>query len=377
MLYVGMDVSSKSFVVHAIDEKKRVVRREEIEPSRRALKKLCVELGRGPKLMAFEAGNQMKWIADILKKQAGVTVHVVHPNEVKWIAESGGKKTDKVDARKLAELARGDLLPRKVHLVEGPTRQMRELVSARAKLMRQRVSLINTLRGYLKQEGVKLSEKYFGQDDWKEQLAKKKVSATLKAIIEAYRPAVDSLKQSELELVERLKRLSDNRTALLESVPSVGVLSARTVVSALDDASRFDNRKAVANYGALTPTIFQSGGEVHLGRINRDGRQEVRRVMLQCAHVLVRMKSPASAPLRDYFARLEQKRGKKKALVALARKLLVTCYGVLKSGQAFDPNKVLAKPPRVKATSALRQKPRGPRPPTYVLNTTAKKGRRQ
>ena len=370
MLYVGMDVSSKSFVVHAIDEKKRVVKREEIEPKKRALKELCAELGAGPKLMVFEAGNQMKWIADTLKKQVGVTVHVVHPNEVKWIAQSGGKKTDKVDARKLAELARGDLLPRKVHVVEGTTREMRELVSARTKLMRQRISLINTVRGYLKQEGVKLSEKYFAQDDWKQQLEKKKVSATLRAIIEAYRPAIDTLKESEAELVKRLSKLSDSRTKLLESIPSIGVLSSRTVVSALDDASRFDNRKAVANYGALTPTIFQSGDEVHLGRINRDGRQEVRRVMLQCAHVLVRMKSPASAPLRDYFLRLEKKRGKKKALVALARRLLVICYGVLKSETPFDPEKTQARPPRSKNSSGT-PATSGGKTRTYVLRARA------
>jgi transposase len=371
MIYVGMDVSSKSFVVHALDEKKRVVKKEEIAPTRNALRKLCSEIGVESKLMVFEAGNQMKWIADTLKKQPGVTVHVVHPNEVKWIAESGGKKTDKVDARKLAELARGDLLPRKVHLVEGRTREMRELVSARTKLMHQRVNLVNTLRGYLKQEGVQLSEKYFGQDDWKERLAEKKLSPTLKAIVEAFRPAIDSLKESEVELVERLKKLTDDRTDLLESIPSIGVLTSRTVVGALDDAKRFDNRKCVANYGALTPTVFQTGNETHLGRINRDGRQEVRRVMLQCAHVLVRMKSPASRPLREFYLRVERKSGsKKKAIVALARKLLTVCYGVLKSGQGFDPSKVEAKAPAVKRPG-LQPRKKGARASTYVLRTVA------
>lgn len=65
------------------------------------------ELGAGPKLVVFDAGNQLKWIVRVLKRGEGVTIHVVHPNEVKWISQSGGK-TDKVDARKLAELARGD-----------------------------------------------------------------------------------------------------------------------------------------------------------------------------------------------------------------------------------------------------------------------------
>ena len=107
MLYIGMDVSSKSFVIHAINERKKEVFKREIAPTREGLKKLLKELRDESKLIVFEAGNQMKWIALFLKKIAGVTIHVVHLNEVKWITNSNGK-TDKVDARKMAELARGD-----------------------------------------------------------------------------------------------------------------------------------------------------------------------------------------------------------------------------------------------------------------------------
>ncbi len=366
MIYVGLDVSSKSFVVHAVDEKKRVVKREEIEPTRAALRKVCKALGGETKVMAFEAGNQMKWIADTLKQQPGVQVHVVHPNEVKWIAESGGKKTDRIDARKLAELARADMLPRPVHLVEGKTRAMRELVSARTTLMQKRVSLVNTLRGYLKQEGVRLSEKFFGQVKWRERLAEKRLSTTLRAIIEAYRPGIEALAAAEAQLVAQLKALADARTKLVETVPGVGVLSSRTLVSALDDATRFTNRKCVAKYGALTPTIYQSGDVVQLGRIGRDGRQEIRRVMLQCAHTIVRMRSPAAVPLWAFFARLEKTRGKKRAMVALARKLLVVCYGVLKSGQAYDPSKLAARPPAPQPPRPPHGR-QGPKARTYVL----------
>jgi transposase len=348
-----MDVSSKSFVVHAVNGKKKVVFKGEIASTRAGLRDLVRKrLGAETKLVVFEAGNQMKWIADSLKKEPTVMVHVVHPNQVKWIAESGGKKTDKVDAKKLAELARGDLLPRKVHLVEGKARQMRELVSARTNMMRKRVGLINTLRAYLKQEGVKLGEKFFGHADWQEQLAKKTVSVQLKAIIEAYRKAIDALREAEGELTERLTGIRDERTELLETIPAIGELTSRTVVSALDEVKRFDNKKAVSSYGALSPTIYQSGDDVQMGRVNRNGRHEVRRVMLQCAHTLVRMKSPEAAPLRRFYERIERKRGKKKAVVALSRKLLTVAYGVLKSGEPYDPRKLGARPtiqaPRVR-----------------------------
>ena len=128
MIYVGMDISSKSFMVHAIDSKNKVVFKGEIKPTRQGLRQLIKQLGRQTKLVVFEAGNQLKWIALELKQIEGVHLHVVHPNEIKWINQSSAK-TDKIDARKLARLGRGDMLPRKVHIVEGTARQLRELIT--------------------------------------------------------------------------------------------------------------------------------------------------------------------------------------------------------------------------------------------------------
>jgi hypothetical protein len=167
-----MDVRSKSFVVHAINERKKVVFKGAIAPSREGLPSLMKRLGAETKLVVFEARNQLKWIALWFKRRAGVSLHVVHPNEVKWISQSSGK-TDKVDAKKLAELARGDLLPRKVHIVEGPVRELRELLSARQTLLSKRVALINTLRALALQEGKKLPEKFFGRAEWAGALEKK------------------------------------------------------------------------------------------------------------------------------------------------------------------------------------------------------------
>jgi chloramphenicol 3-O-phosphotransferase len=133
MIYVGLDVSGKSIVAYAVNERKRCVFEGERASSRAGLRALVQQVGAGAKLIAVEAGNQLKWIAETVKRLPAVQVHVVPPNEVKWITESRGK-TDRVDAKKLAELARADLLPRAVHVVEGPVRELRELVSARQQL---------------------------------------------------------------------------------------------------------------------------------------------------------------------------------------------------------------------------------------------------
>lgn len=339
MVYVGLDVSGKSLVVYAVNERKRCVYEGTGVPTRAGLRTLVQQAGAGAKRVAFEAGNQLKWIAETLKTMDGVQVHVVHPNEVKWITESRGK-TDRIDAKKLAELARADLLPRAVHIVEGPVRELRELVSARQQLQSKRVALINTIRGYVYQEGHRLPEKFFTGTTWQAKLARLPVSAPLKLIIETFMTGIAALVAAEQRLTQRLVAIEDRRCPLLESIPAIGPLAARVLVSALDEARRFDDSKAVANYGALAPTIYQSGAVRQLGRINRDGRGEVRRVLLQCAHTVVRMKSHGATPLQQFFARVMRRRGKKIAVVALARKLLTTVYGVLKAGQPYDPRKV-------------------------------------
>jgi len=339
MLYVGVDVSGKSLVGYAVNERKQRVFEGEQPASRAGLRALMRQVGVGPKLVACEAGNQMKWIAETLKQIDGVQVHVVHPNEVKWITESGGK-TDRVDAKKLAELACAGMLPRAVHVVEGPIRELRELVSARQQLQSKRIALINTIRGYVYQEGHRLPEKFFAGPTWAAKLARLSVSAPLTVIIETFMASIEALVAAEQRLTARVQAIQYPRCPLLENIPAIGPLSSRVLLSALDDARRFDDQKAVANYGALAPTIYQSGTVRQLGRINRDGRGEVRRVLLQCAHTVARMKSEGAKPLQRYFARIARRRGKKIAVVALVRKLLTTAYGVLKSGQPYDPRKL-------------------------------------
>jgi len=341
MIYVGMDVSSKSFVVHAINERNKVVFKGEVPPSRAGLALLMKRLGEETKLVVFEAGNQMKWIALWFKGRKDVHLHVVHPNEVKWISQSSGK-TDKVDARKLAELARGNLLPRKVHIVEGHVRELRELLSARQTLLSKRVALINTIRAYVLQEGRKLPEKFFERRDWYASLERKKLSGPLLLIVQSFRGAIDALRGAEQELTDRIAAIKDKRLDLLETIPGIGTISSRVLLSAIDEAERFDSKKEVAKYGALTPTVYQSGGITHLGHINRNGRQEVRRVLLQCAHTVVRMKSYSAAPLKAFYQRVMRKGEKKIAIVAVARKLLTIAYAVLKHRAVYDPAKLVA-----------------------------------
>ena len=338
VIYIGIDISSKEFIVHAVNGKKKVVLRgEKIKPTRQGLKRMLDSLGSEQKVVVFEAGNQLKWIALYLKSRKDIELHVVHPNELKWIHQSS-KKTDKVDARKMAELARIDGLPRKVHIVEGKIRNLRELIAARVNIMRKRVALINSIHGYMKQEGVKLPTGFFQSKNWQDDILKIKVGGTRKIIIKNFMYSLEQMRLAEEGIEEEIYKVEDQRLELLESIPSIGKMASRVILSALDDANRFDNKKAVAKYGALTPRVYQSGDKTHLGRIGRDGRHELRRVLLQCSHTINRMsKNHSAKPLYDFSQKIVKKRNKKIAAVATSRKLLTIAYGVLKSGESYNP----------------------------------------
>lgn len=340
MIYVGMDVSSKDFVIHAIDDKGKVKFKGSIPPSRVGLENLIKSLGISKKLFVYEAGNQMRWIHDYLKKQKQ-DLHVVHPNEVKWITANQGKKTDKVDAKKLAELARIDGLPRKVLVVEGEARDLRDLLNAREALKKKRIDLCHLIRGYAKQEGIRLPLKFFTSNEWQLKLEKLKFKSVTRTLIACLMNSAEKLQFEEQELLKEINKYENKKIELIKTIPAIGDLTARILFAALVDADRFDNKKSVANYGALTPTIYQSGNSVKMGPINRDGRKEVRTALLQCAHCVARMKAVSAKPLKDFFERIAKRSGKKRAVVALARKLLTVVYGVMKSGEVYNP-KLLA-----------------------------------
>lgn len=144
-------------------------------------------------------------------------------------------------------------------MVEGPVRELRELVSARQQVQSQRVALINTIRGSVYQEGHRLPEQFVAGPTWAAKLARLPVSAPLRLIIQTFMASIEALVAAEQRLTERMLAIQDPRCSLLETIPAIGPLSARVLVSALDEARRFDDQKAVANDGALAPTMYQSG----------------------------------------------------------------------------------------------------------------------
>jgi transposase len=337
MFYCGLDIAGLSSFAFVTDAHGKKVAAGPVATTRAALEARFKPFVRSGLAIAIEAGNQTAWIYEVLVA-LGAQVTVVNPNKVKLIAESR-RKTDKVDAKILCELLRLGGLPESVHMPGRETRALRGLLVARRQLVAMRTKVCNVVRGLLRQEGVRLpSHALMSLVGWERLLEQGFEQEHLAVIVGAYFETFQKLTQSvqalERELAQREKQ--DARAARLQTMPRVGRIASLTFLAAVDDVNRFDSSRKLVGYSGLAPTVRASGERTEYGAINREGRKELRAVWVQIAHLVAIDDSRATAPLRRWFQRVASRRGKKTATVALARRLLVIAYQLLRSGTDYD-----------------------------------------
>lgn len=335
MYYIGLDVSSKGSFIYAIDRKGKKVSSGEIQTNRESYGEYFRKWKGKAVEVAVETGGQTRWIYDILTGM-GIGVYVVNTNKVKLIAESK-RKTDKVDAKVLAELLRIGGLPERVHMAKGESRELRDLLRARQQLIKSATSLMNHLRGLLRQEGIRMKgEALTGEDVLLGIMDSEEIPKHLKPVIISYQRAIEELLKERSKLEEEIKKYKNEDIELLKSVPGVGEISSKTIYAAIDTIKRFKNAKKLTSYCGLVPSVRSSGERTEYGHITREGRSEVRRVAIQGAHAILRSKGKESEPLRAWHDRVAKRRGYKTALVGLARRILQIVFYVLRDRREYD-----------------------------------------
>lgn len=342
MYYAGLDVASKSSFVYVIDRRGKKVESREI-PTSKGIYRWYFRQWRGKVAeVAVEAGGHSRWIYDVLTG-LGIGVYVVNPNKAKLIAETK-RKTDKVDAKVLAELLRIDGLPERIHMVEGQSRELRDLLRARQQWVKSATSLMNHLRGLLRQEGIRLEAEAFRNEGVFERLKKDRdVPEHLHPVIESYRRSIEELLRERGELDRQIGKYKNKDIELLKSVPGVGEVASKTIYAAIDTIKRFSRAKKLTSYCGLVPSVRSSGERTEYGHITREGRSEVRRVAIQGAHAILRSKSIESRPLRRWHEQVAKRRGFKTALVGLARRLLQIIFYVLRDKREYNPRLLQAR----------------------------------
>jgi len=344
MFYCGLDLASVSSYLYVTDGRGTKVAAGEVETSRQALRKRLEWFVGDGLTVAIEAGNQTAWIHEVLV-ELGAKVIVVNATKVKLIAESR-RKTDKIDAKVLCELLRLDGLPHPVHMPGRPTRALRGLLVARRQLVTARTKICNVVRGMLRQEGIRLpAGKLTSLEAWRRLLEdgfeQPHLAVIVKAYFESFQTLTASIRTLDRELAARERQ--DPRSARLQTMPGVGRIASLTFLAAVDDVQRFGSARKLVGYAGLAPTVRSSGERTEYGPISREGRRELRAIWVQVAHVVAKDTHRETQPLRTWFNRIAKRRGKKTALVALARKLLVIAYHLLKAETVYDAKRLRGK----------------------------------
>jgi transposase len=287
-------------------------------------------------LVVMETCDTAGWVHDIAVA-LGLSVAIANPSNEAWRWTRVKRKTDRDDALKLARMADRCELPT-VHMPSPQQRQRRRLVHHRRVLVQRRTAVKNQVRSIYSQQGLSLPR---GSKCWTS-VGLKQIRVEARAMS---RCGVDELwrgrLQVELQLLAGLskqiaqvdKRLDalasdDPRAKLLQTVPGVGPRLAETVLVHLDDPHRFTSAAAVGSYAGLTPKQFDSGTMKRSGRITRRGPALLRGMLTEVAW-MVYMLSPWAKAFVQRVSRGMKSR-KRIAIVALARKLLVRLWAMLR-----------------------------------------------
>ena len=335
-LTIGLDLGDRSSWYCMLDEAGVILLEQRLSTTPKAMREVFGGMPRSR--IALETGMHSPWVSRVLN-ELGHEVIVAHARNVRLIGESR-KKDDRLDAQTLARLARVDpqlLCPVK----HRSARAQADLtvIRARAGLVRARTALVNTARGLAKSYGERLRgcnvrnmnpEKAEG------------LSPELQTALEPLLAGIESLSERIRECNERIEKLAQAsypQVALLKQIKGVGTLIALTFLLTLEDPHRFRKSRDVGCYLGLQPGRRNSGTSEPQMHISKEGDPYLRTLLVQGAHHIL---GPfgADCDLRRWGLKLAErggKNGKKRAVIATARKLAVLLHRLWVSGEVYEP----------------------------------------
>ncbi len=335
-LTIGLDLGDRSSWYCVLDEAGVILLEQRLSTTPKAMREVFDGMPRSR--IALETGMHSPWVSRVLN-ELGHEVIVAHARNVRLIGESR-KKDDRLDAQTLARLARIDpqlLCPVK----HRSARAQADLtvIRARAGLVRARTALVNTARGLVKSSGERLRgcnvrnmnpEKAEG------------LSPELQRALQPLLTGIESLSERIRECNEGIEKLAQEnypQVALLKQIKGVGTLIGLTFLLTLEDPHRFRKSRDVGCYLGLQPGRRNSGQSEPQMHISKEGDPYLRTLLVQGAHHIL---GPfgADSDLRRWGLKLAErggKNGKKRAVIATARKLAVLLHRLWVSGEVYEP----------------------------------------
>ena len=305
-----------------------------------------------PDLVVIESCSTSGWVHDTCVA-AGYQVLVCNPNQEAWKWKNVKRKTDRDDALKLAKLAAvGQLVP--VYIPCARQREYRSLVKYRKVVLGRLNRVQNNIRAMFSARGMGLTsgQKAWALERW-EQISQHRKPLPDCSPEELWRGELDlelaeyqRLCEQHQQINHKLRQLAaeDQRVQLLQTIPGVGRKTAEVIVAYVDDPHRFQNARQVSSYAGLVPKRYQSGTMDRHGKIHKRGPRLLRGALVEAAWLMLRYNPWA----REVYQRIcgQQKTRRKKAIVAVARKLLVRCWVMLLRKECWNPA-ARPRPPQV------------------------------
>lgn len=333
MLFVGIDLHKKTISVCVVSQARVVLQRKTF---------LCIDTERvraffaelRPFRAVVEATASYEWLWQLLEPLAERLV-LAHPKKLRVIAEST-RKTDRLDAQVLAEFLALDMIP-EAHRPSPRLRQHRALVRQRCYVRRRAAGTRTKIRRILADYNADRRDLFTAQGQ--EALAALALSPADRFVVDQltaeWRHHSRQVRAAEKRLREFAKEAPTAEAearAALRSVPGIGVVTVEVLVSEIGDIRRFRSAKDVAAYAGLVPKIRESAGKGKELGITKEGSRLLRWVLVEAAWRLVRR----SQRWQTIFEQLRLRRGKKKAIVAVARRLLGVLVALWRHGVKYQ-----------------------------------------
>jgi transposase len=333
---IGLDIGDTYCQVCALDAQGEIIEEGRVRTNPQAVRQRFSLAG--PVRIALEVGQHSPWISRLLR-ELGHEVIVANPGKLRLIYEND-RKNDRIDAQYLARLARLD--PRLLSPVQHrgvQTQRDLEILKARDVLVAARTRLINHVRGAVKVYGLRIPKYSSGS------FAAKGAGQLPPEYRSLVQPLLDMIGTLTLKIrsydhqIAQLCEQSYPQTQLLRQVTGVGPLTALTYVLTLEDPRRFRSSRSVGSYVGPTRRESRSGGHDPELRITKAGDRALRRLLVQSAQYILGPFGP-DTDLRLWglvLAARGRKNAKKRAVVAVARKLAVLLHRLWITGEVYEP----------------------------------------
>jgi len=331
--YLGLDLHNRKTYAVLMDQHGELVDQREFpnEETTTYLEKVVPH----ETYAVLEATRNWPFMYDLLTEHVA-RVELAHPKELKAIS-TAAVKTDQIDARVLAHLARLNFLPT-AYAAPVETRDLRLYVRHREKRVQDRTQSKNRIHAVLASYNLRSPfTNLFGKAgrQWlQEILDSDLLRPAAKRVIRDHLAQIDQLDEQIASLENDLVLTPEQHAAvkLLKSMPGVGPIIATTIVAEIGDVRRFNSPKALCNWAGLTPRIRSSAGITRHGHISKEGSPFLRTAMTQATMIASRI----SPRWRLVYENLSKRCGKKGARVAVARRLLTVAYYMLKRNQPYQ-----------------------------------------